>query len=240
MERGANPGVGPWGESVPPLRYCRTGWSVRTLGGVVNEEGTRAGEAIHYAINPVGFAMVLIGAAIAVIGTFLPRAETTTFTLSGIEKNTLIQSGGGVAIIVGAVILALVAYSAWSSGRRSWAILLISAYLIGQAFYQGSGDRIALYRIDQFGNQGQQVDASAGIGIYAVGVGGFLGLLGGWIIRRSSLPLTEDSDITPNEEEPMKRCPDCAELVLAAARVCKHCRHEFSKEEILPVPGANE
>jgi hypothetical protein len=27
--------------------------------------------------------------------------------------------------------------------------------------------------------------------------------------------------------EPQKRCPDCAETVLAAARVCKHCGYEF-------------
>lgn len=25
-----------------------------------------------------------------------------------------------------------------------------------------------------------------------------------------------------------KKCPDCAEEVLADARICKHCRHQFS------------
>ena len=29
-----------------------------------------------------------------------------------------------------------------------------------------------------------------------------------------------------------KRCPDCAEEILAAARVCKHCRYRFDE------PGA--
>lgn len=28
-------------------------------------------------------------------------------------------------------------------------------------------------------------------------------------------------------EEKLKTCPDCAESVLTAARVCKHCKHEF-------------
>lgn len=199
-----------------------------------------------YAVSPVGFAMVLIGAGVAVIGTFLPKAETTALSLGGIEQNTLIQAGGGWAIIIGGVILALVAYRAWSTGQRSWAILLISAYLIGQAFYQGSGSRLALYRIDQYGNPGQQVDASPGIGIYAVGVGGFLGLLGGWVIRQSSVLLTHEEDdeeyaVVP-DDEPMKRCPDCAEVVLAAARICKHCRHEFATGQVasrrVPPAGA--
>lgn len=28
-------------------------------------------------------------------------------------------------------------------------------------------------------------------------------------------------------EEKLKTCPDCAESVLTAARLCKHCKHEF-------------
>lgn len=31
-----------------------------------------------------------------------------------------------------------------------------------------------------------------------------------------------------SRDEPTKRCPQCAEEVLAAALVCKHCRHEFA------------
>lgn len=181
----------------------------------------------RYAINPAGFALVLLGAALAVIATFLPRAESTAFSLSGIEKNTLLQSGGGIEVIIGAVVLALVAYSAWTNGRRSGAILIVSACLIGWAFYQGSGSRIALYRINPDGSQGAQVNSSAGIGIYAVGVGGFLGLVGGWVIRRSSPLVSDVAPAAATNTDPTKRCPDCAETVLAAARVCKHCGHRF-------------
>jgi hypothetical protein len=40
----------------------------------------------------------------------------------------------------------------------------------------------------------------------------------------------------------MKTCPDCAEQVLAAARVCKHCGYRFeparpSRKPILPLLG---
>lgn len=30
---------------------------------------------------------------------------------------------------------------------------------------------------------------------------------------------------------PTKHCPDCAEEVLAAARVCKHCRYRFDERD---------
>lgn len=29
---------------------------------------------------------------------------------------------------------------------------------------------------------------------------------------------------------PQKKCPDCAEVILAEARVCKHCGHKFDAE----------
>ena len=32
-----------------------------------------------------------------------------------------------------------------------------------------------------------------------------------------------------------KKCPDCAELVLAEARVCKHCGYRFDRSEAKPV-----
>ena len=37
-------------------------------------------------------------------------------------------------------------------------------------------------------------------------------------------------DFDPDEHE--KKCPDCAEYIKLEARVCKHCGHEFSNEEV--------
>jgi hypothetical protein len=31
-----------------------------------------------------------------------------------------------------------------------------------------------------------------------------------------------------SQGEPTKKCPDCAETVLAEARVCKHCGYRFT------------
>jgi uncharacterized protein UPF0547 len=199
-----------------------------------DKRAAHAGSDERYVINPLGSGLVLFGAAVAIVGTFLPRAETTAFTLSGIQQNTLLQDGDGVLIIVVAVILAVVAFNGWMAGaRRSVAIFLISACLIGLAVYEGTGSQSALYRINPDGSPGAQVESSAGIGIYAVGVGGLLGILGGWVIRRSS-PLVSDDSREPGGPEPRRRCPDCAEEVLAAARVCKHCGYRF------PAPQAPE
>ena len=41
----------------------------------------------------------------------------------------------------------------------------------------------------------------------------------------ASLPLVGSSGAPPPAA--VKRCPECAEVVLADARVCKHCRHRF-------------
>ncbi len=44
----------------------------------------------------------------------------------------------------------------------------------------------------------------------------------------SAVPATEDASAT-------KVCPDCAEVVLAAARICRFCRHEFPAPAPLPI-----
>jgi hypothetical protein len=40
----------------------------------------------------------------------------------------------------------------------------------------------------------------------------------------------EASATTPPAGLPTKACPECAETVLAAARICKHCRYRFDGE----------
>jgi hypothetical protein len=41
----------------------------------------------------------------------------------------------------------------------------------------------------------------------------------------------EPLDSTAISPRDTKRCPDCAEEVLAAARVCKHCRYRFDEPD---------
>ncbi|MGE4063623.1 MAG: hypothetical protein AB7E79_09670 [Rhodospirillaceae bacterium] len=39
---------------------------------------------------------------------------------------------------------------------------------------------------------------------------------------------------------PTKACPMCAERVLAAARICKHCRHEFQDAPTAPAKDVEQ
>ncbi len=41
---------------------------------------------------------------------------------------------------------------------------------------------------------------------------------------------TSTQEFDPDDHE--KKCPDCAEYIKLEARVCKHCGHEFSEEEV--------
>lgn len=47
---------------------------------------------------------------------------------------------------------------------------------------------------------------------------------------RSKEKQSTPQDFDPDEHE--KKCPDCAEYIKLEARVCKHCGHRFSDEEV--------
>ncbi|HEY8775164.1 MAG TPA: zinc ribbon domain-containing protein [Gaiellaceae bacterium] len=65
--------------------------------------------------------------------------------------------------------------------------------------------------------------ANPGIGLYVAGIGGPLMAVGGVQMlsaRRTTKP--------PVADEATKACPECAETVKAAARVCKHRGYRFA------------
>jgi hypothetical protein len=80
-------------------------------------------------------------------------------------------------------------------------------------------------------------------------VGWAFGTLALWIVvfplylsRRQKAPLkssgtTQAATIATDVDAPAtKQCPDCAEVVLAEARVCKHCKYRFEE----PVSSAGD
>lgn len=69
-------------------------------------------------------------------------------------------------------------------------------------------------------------------------IGSILGIFGVILIAcMSSLKpqqvyLGSESNNAGDYVRRVKFCPDCAEEVLAEARICKHCRHEFSSSRV--------
>jgi hypothetical protein len=180
----------------------------------VPDEETSAGEAGY---GTVGIAVSVIGGAMIAVSAFLPLDEPR-YALSRVSENTLVQHEGWWLIAMGAVI----ALAAVASKRRVMAVILLS--LIAAAFVVRFGSDKALRTLYPLGANGEAQEGAGGtvvplgIAIYIAGAGAalaFVGALTMWGSKEIAAPAPE--------AEPTKRCPDCAETILAAARVCKHC-----------------
>ena len=55
---------------------------------------------------------------------------------------------------------------------------------------------------------------------------------------RSHAPPRPKPEPTVSPDSPTKVCPDCAETILEAARICRFCRHEFWPVDAPPSPSA--
>jgi hypothetical protein len=160
-------------------------------------------------------------AALAIISVFLPRVESDTFFR--VQDNTLIQSGDGWVIIGCAIGIAGAAYRAHRDRTRTWAVLVLGLIVIGFAYYSGSGDRLELESAGSVLGERITDKASPGVGIYAAGAAGVLAVFSGWALAGGGGTAFET-----NTEHRTKTCPECAETVLAEARVCKHCGYRFA------------
>jgi hypothetical protein len=66
-----------------------------------------------------------------------------------------------------------------------------------------------------------------GIAVYVAGAGVAAALIGSLMLRQSKQLHTPDA-VDTRTHQPSKKCPDCAETVLADAKVCKHCAYRFA------------
>lgn len=154
---------------------------------------------------------------------FLPSLEGKL--PATVVQNSLIQTGEGWSFVVLAVLITGAAYRAYRQGRRTVAVIILGALgVLNAILLVTDPESLTLYALDERGDpKGRGEVARAGIGIYLSGIGGVLSLLGGVQMRsgESRLPGRGGPDATTV-------CPDCAETVLAAAKVCKHCGHRFA------------
>jgi hypothetical protein len=156
---------------------------------------------------------------------FLPFVQSNS-VLSHVQSDTLVQHGGwfvlvfAVGIVVGAV-------DSYASGKRreAWAVLQLG--VVAALIVVGIASDKTLRTLHTVGTSGE-AEASGdgtvvplGIAVSVAGVGAALAILGGWVMRQSA-------NLAPVEPEKVsKRCPDCAEKILAHARGCKHCGYRF-------------
>jgi 5-hmdU DNA kinase, helical domain/Uncharacterised protein family UPF0547 len=91
------------------------------------------------------------------------------------------------------------------------------------AIYNGTGDRTKLEGVasNAFLHDVISVNGSPAVGIYAAGAAGLMAMFAGFILAGNSVSSYRGAD------RRTRMCPDCAETVLEAARICKHCGHRF-------------
>lgn len=171
--------------------------------------------------NLGGMGLAFAAALLAIVSVFLPALESTAF--AHIVKNTLIQGGDGWIIIGCAVAVMGAVYRTYSKRTTTWSVFVLGAIILGVAIYDATGDRTKLHGTSLLG-QTVEATATPAVGIYAAGAAGALAMFAGLILAGHVFESYEGGD------RRTKTCPDCAETVLAAARICKHCGHEFESK----------
>jgi hypothetical protein len=183
--------------------------------------------------NPLGLGLLIVGAIALATAAFLPLVEPTG-AFSTVRANTLIQHGGWLLIGL-AIAIAASGYRV-SQGRRTERVVPIILCVIAAAIIvitANAKDVRTLYPIGPDGapNTSQPgVVASLGVAIYVAGAGVAAALIGSLILAQSVKQRVPDASGAPAlVEAATKKCPDCAETVLADAKVCKHCGYRFAR-----------
>jgi hypothetical protein len=166
--------------------------------------------------NPLALGLIIVGAVALAISTFLPLVEPPgAFRM--VEHNTLIQRGGWLFIALALGIAASgyrVSQGRWTARWVPIALCVSAAVLI----VLNDKDVRTLYPVGADGNPitaEPGIVANPGIAIYVAGAGVAAAFIGSVMLLRSTQAKT-------------KKCPDCAETVLADANVCKQCGYRFA------------
>jgi hypothetical protein len=188
-------------------------------------------EQTEVAADAPGLVCAGVGALAVLVSVFLPFDQTPP-GFTGVQSNTLIQQGGWFLVAL-AVAVALASYRAATAPSRQWTLLLLGVVILAVCVAIGTQDSLrTIYPVGVDGSPdttGPSEMANLGIAIYAALVGGALVTHGG--VRTVRAPRLDTADVTSSAVA-TKQCPDCAETVLAAARVCKHCGYRFGPTSV--------
>jgi hypothetical protein len=182
--------------------------------------------------NPLALGLVIVGAVAMALAAFLPLNESTgVFRL--VQDNTLIQHGGWL-LIAAAVCIAVSGFWVSQSNPDAWVLPVLLCVLagIGIVIWATDNDLRTLYPVGADGapdTSQHGVVASLGIALYVAGAGVAVALVGSLMLRLSR-PAggVEPLDGGASVGARTKKCSDCAETVLADAKVCKHCGYRFA------------
>ncbi len=190
-------------------------------------EAEQADEAVEasYEISAGGASIAAAGGLALALASFLPLDQTGG-QFAGVQSNTLIQHGEWW-LLIGGVAIVLAALRAFTTGKRSetTSVLVLGGLAVALVVY--TAQATSLHTLYPIGPGGEPETSAAGtvvplgIAIYVAGAGTLLALLGGWTMRQTA------TVVPAVEPEATTRCPECAETILAAARVCKHCGHRL-------------
>lgn len=178
--------------------------------------------------NPVGVGLAVVGGALLALAGFLPLDESNS-PFGRVAHNTLIQNGEWWLLVGGAVIVLAAATT------KRIAVIVLSLIAGALVVHYATDDSLrTLYTIGSSGEaEGSGTVVPFGIAIYVAGAGAVLAFIGGLTLLR-----TQEA-VPPPAAEETKRCPECAETILAAARVCKHCGARLDgSEPRAPYPPA--
>jgi ribosomal protein L32 len=197
-----------------------------------DEDFESEGDAVEYVINPLGVGLAALGGAIIALASFLPLDEPSG-PFSRVQTNTLIQNGGWWLTAAGATIIAAAVSSYIAKRRTRGVFLLIGLAAVLVVYFATDKSIRTLYPIGTNGELNESANGTLvplGIAVYVAGAGVLLAFVGAWMMRPTLQHVTASDAAT-------KQCPDCAETVLAGARVCKHCGYRFDQVGLATGPS---
>ena len=143
--------------------------------------------------SSLSLVLCMLGAIVAIVGSFLPAATSDVFV--DIADNTMVAAGYGIAVIVAAVLAAAIAAYCYVKATRTWLPILLGVVVVAIAVYAGTAG-LDITPEDfptgtpSGGDPGANLlaavddDGSPSTGIFTVGIGGLLIVLGGIGVAR--------------------------------------------------------
>lgn len=181
--------------------------------------------------NPFALGLLLVGAMAMGLSVFLPLDEPVS-AFRVVEDNTLIQHGGW-QLIVAAIAIAAAGFRVNQRDGEGWALPFVLSALAAIRIVMWAADEglRTLYPVGPDGSVNTSHPGTVvplGIAIYVAGVGTGAALIGSLMLRQTEKNDAAQTVAGPTARQaPTKKCPDCAETILADAKVCKHCGYRF-------------